>query len=707
MGMRKLALSLAPFALVAAVGCAASSAPDGNADARSPALTAPGAPALASPDATKRAPHVGARGGAFPPRVSVPKGAKRAEVCAHDDGDMKKAFREYVASQGGTVVRPSRDVTKWKWNGSAYECRFCDLDGMELYVSVSDRNLEIVDSSMAGTLIDSTGVSVELDNVYARGARFADYVSVAAYNADLRCTDFDLDAPSETPITQGQGVDFSGARGTLYMKGAYLHDPRFTGAEAKIVLDGATLLDPRLDGLGGEISLGGGYLGGEIALDGSDVTIAATNMTFTSPVFRFGGARGVLRLAGKNVFEGGDLTAPHEGFRVELAGGATRVTKGTRWPVGEGRILSSDAELTKVDFSGAPGASLVTAEGEVFPRAPLDLSGLRLSRGALPQGTDLRSLTLEGAALEGVDLSRFPMAGTPGHPTRLAHANLQLADLGGRSIEAVDFSHADLRGANLTGASGNADFSFATAGVLPAHVGANTTDAPAFTSFARAVLGTSRFDHAQLQEARFTQASAADVTFDGATLDGARFDGAHLRRAGRGPDVANQTLSKAVSARGASFDGADLRGADLSRLDLGPLGDARASFVGAYLCGAKLTGARLRGADLSGAFVDVVGNVTAPDTGEVIACAPADREGADTQRASPTVVTRCPAGGHAPEGADGRCADAQWRVEGVASCTAEQTANAVDEGGACRVDCDCMSLRCGASGTCLAPDGAR
>jgi uncharacterized protein YjbI with pentapeptide repeats len=694
-----LALSLAT--MTSALGCAAST--DG--EPTDPRAT-PSAEAAPTPEATARrtAPrraHLGGAAAAFPPRVDVPVAATRSEVCSHDDGDVKKAFRDYVRAQGGTVKRPSADVSTWPYSGGAYTCEYCDLDGMELYVPLVGE-VNIWNSSMAGTRFDSVGTRLDLENVYARGAKIYDHVSFGAYNTDLRCADLQpADPDREAQIWQGQGVDFSGTTGTIWMRGAYVSDARFTGSAARIVLDGrgSALIDPRLDGLAGTIALSGGFLDGDVALDGSRVDVVAKDMSIGAR-FHFGGAKGTLRVSGTTTFDAADLTAPHDGFRVAVGPGAVRATNGTRWPVGSVRVLPSDAELVKIDFAGAAGkkgASLVAGENERWPSAPLDLSDLRLSRGALPERTDVSLLTLERAKLAGVDLARFTLEGTASHPTRLAHADLELADLGGASIEHVDLSHADLRGANLAEVSGTADLSYATAGVLPPGVGANTSDLPQYTSFERAVLGASRFDHAQLQQARFTQANLVDVHFEGATLDGARLDGAHLSKAEG--QIANQTLASAASVHAMSFDGADLRSVDLAGLDFGPLAGARASFVGAYLCDAKLTGTKLRDADLSGMFFDVAGNIRAPGTGELVACRPGDRAGADTSTSVAALGTRCPSGGR-PQGPAGQCSAEQWRVPGERSCTDEQTANALDEGAPCRIDCDCQSLACGPGGKC-------
>lgn len=659
----------------------------------------------------------------FPPRVEVPFGAKQEQVCGRNDGDVHAALVAYAASQGKTVnEHPSGDTSKWDHPNYVYTCRFCNLDGMNISVGQT-QHIRIENSSMKGTTIwgQPTG-KVTLVNVYGRDATFKGGHTLDATNADLRCSK-EIDGWAHFwRTTSAKDVDWSGSTSSKWFTGP-ASNVRFTGTTGGIDFSSTTLDGARFDGTTSDITMDQMKVSGDVRFDGAGwFSLTATDTTFAGGSIRSKGAGGYLKLAGKTTFDGVDLSENDGGLRIFFDNGmpAIAARNGTKWPVGKNHLVD-DAHLAAIDFGPDPakpsgqGAALVTTNGEVWPTSKTDLTGLRLTHGALPIGADLTKVTLDKARLERVDFSNVKLAqGVANEHASFQHAVLQNADFGNASIEGVDFTNADLRGASFAMAKGSATFVLATAGVLPPHVGDNDGDNAKSTSFLRAVLGTSSFEHAQLQYANLGQAELADVRFIGATLDWAKLVGAHLyRKTNGGNGVSNTTFAAAASVHGIVLDGADLRGVSLANLDFSPAADggkepARSSFAGAFMCGAALTGTNLRGADLTGAYADVDGNIRLPD-GVDGPCKGGDRARVDTSSFSSAIATRCPVGGHAPAGSDGKCTDAQWMQQGESSCTAEQTANALEDGGPCTIDCDCQSLFCdvagkvGPKGTCQEP----
>jgi uncharacterized protein YjbI with pentapeptide repeats len=196
------------------------------------------------------------------------------------------------------------------------------------------------------------------------------------------------------------------------------------------------------------------------------------------------------------------------------------------------------------------------------------------------------------------------------------------ADLSGKSLESLDLSHLDFRGANLSRAN-------LFAAKL---VGTNLSDAD---------LAGAKLDLAWIMAANFTNANLADAsllglvvasgldyspteapTFAGANFAGAhviarlaRFDlhGANFARARMGPDRTNQSMGLMRS----DLSGANLAGANFARADLSVALLRFANLHGADLRGANLSEADLSGADLTGA--DVTGaDATGADFGGAV-----------------------------------------------------------------------------------------
>lgn len=679
----KRTVLLAVLALVAASGCESRVGSSMNVESESLALSDPAV---------------------FPPRVDTPIGATKEQVCGRDDGDMKKAFADYAATQKKSInPHPPDDITKWVNEGDyVYTCRFCNLDGMKISVPQT-MTIRIEDSSARGLEIFGrpVGSTVHMKNVYARGLKVHQGVNIDLENVDARCG-WDGDAyVNAFFVTSAKGVDLSGTGASWIFRGP-ASDVKLTGAASDLRFDHMALSNARFDGLGSDVRFDTVHVSGDVRFDNAGwFNLTAIDTTFTGGSFQSTGAHGWMRLSGKTVFDGVDLSKNDGGLSINLDAGmpAIQAMNGTKWPVGKNHLVA-DEKLGAIDFGAAPasaakGASLVTTAGEVWPAKKLDLTGLRLTHGRLPAKADLTQLVLDGAHLERVDLSNVGLAGTATQHASFVKANLQRAELGKAKLEAADFTNADLRGANLASASGTATFTSATAGVLPAKIGDNDTGLAIPTSFTSALLGGSHFERAQLQYAGFKQATLTDVHFDGAILDFANFGGASFHRSA---GIANRTLANAASAHGTTWDGADLRETSLAGLDLSSLASTRSTLIGAWLCGADLRATKLNDADLTNMFFDVDGDIALPDR-TAGACKAGDRTGVDTRSVVTTLGTRCPLGGHAPEGGDGACTAAQWKLQGQASCTAEQTANALDDGAPCSIDCDCQSVFCG-KGTC-------
>lgn len=283
--------------------------------------------------------------------------------------------------------------------------------------------------------------------------------------------------------------------------------------------------------------------------------------------------------------------------------------------------------LTNAEAAGDAGGlggsfDLVDAAGHYFftnynPAEP-DRSGFTLNPEATVRGLlealnralagltqirfDADSLDWSGQNLAGFDFTAFRTAGTN--------------DFGIDFLRGMDFSGADLRGANFSGLNlSGVDFSGARF--------------DATTLFAGALLRDVNFANADLRGAVLSGVDLRRASFSGARIDGANFsaaavfdvDWANVRFAsGALPDLAgmlsNADLSGLFGASkaptgsdapstwqrlGFGLDLSGLAGKDWSRFDLSGL-----DFSGVNLSGFNLSGANLRGAGFYGATLDDV-----------------------------------------------------------------------------------------------------
>jgi uncharacterized protein YjbI with pentapeptide repeats len=683
----------------------------------------------------------------FPPRVDVPLGASREEVCAHDDGDMKAAFRAHAKGHelGHFVLEKEQRPAPEQGDRLVWTCRYCDLDGVSIEPPAeAEGQVRIEDSTMANAYVGSHPKSdwyttLQLKNVYARGAQVESLVLVRGENVDMRCAENGWTGNDDSPrigVLAAKDLDMAGSHAIAVQATGDLRQLRLTGAELdSFDFIGATVADARLDAVHSASDIvferscdwrpgacpgsNGSQcaapqpgacdsmpdkavwtptrVSGAILFDGSPALhVRLDHAVLRDAAVSAKGSAGTLELVGPNTFEHVGL----EGDGVRLTGDldALRITGSMTWPVGA-RGLVPDSELTKMDLSGAV---LTPAKGEAWPPASLVLDGLRLTHGGFADGVDLSHASLRGAKLERVHFGTATLSKMENQVavgTRFDGASLEGARFDQQTLDGVSFAGADLRGASFALARGSADFQRAKASRLAAHTDDNDTDRALDASFEGAELGASRFDDALLQYANFRRAKLADVAFARATADWADFSGARFFRPVPGsPGISSTTLGSAAGLHGALFDGADLRGVSLAGLDLVPSGGQATSFVGAFLCGADLSATKLRGANLSGAYFDVHGNVTFPD-GTVGACTGGSRAGADTSSWD-GLPTSCPLRGERPTGEGGMCSDAQWTVDGGAACTPDQTRSARRNGAPCASECDCQSLFCSANGTC-------
>jgi uncharacterized protein YjbI with pentapeptide repeats len=698
---RRLALAL--LALLAVTACTAKTGPtDGGVGTSSAALRS-GAAAT------------------WPPRVDVPLGASREHICARNDGDTKASFREHAKGHelGHFVLESDAKTAEAVW-----VCRYCDLDGQVIKAPPdAGGNIRIEDSTMANATIQADWIAyLRLRNVYARGVHFQGMIiSVEGENVDLRCAWGDGNQQSfgfNLNNDPGKAIGFDMAGSSALELSAYgtVADLRLTGAAiSSLAFQVASLSNARLD----NVTVASGIvferdcvagdrtcqkwqpttLSGKLRFDGTPaLAVRFDNAVLHNAKISLGGSRGSLILSGTNTFDGVTLEGNDGGVRLTGDLGALRLTEKTTWPVGATGLVP-DADLTKLDLSNAV---LTPAPNEKWPAGPLVLDGLRLAHGGFADGMDLSQVSLKGAKLERVHFGAVTLSRMEQQVPRGAifdDASLEQAHFDQQALDGVSFVGADLRGASFAGASGTASFQRVKASRLPAHTDDNDTDRAVDTSFDGAQLGASRFDDALLQYATFRRAKLSDVAFDRATADWADFSSARFfRRVKDSPGISNTTLAKMAGLHGAFFDGADLRGVSLAGLDLSPSNGQASSFVGTYLCGADLTGTKLRGANLSGALFDVTGNVTFP-AGSIGPCTPGKRDGADTSSMG-AAITACPLRGEAPSGPGGMCADAQWRIEGSATCSPDQTRTARRNGAPCTTKCDCQSLFCNAQRTC-------
>jgi uncharacterized protein YjbI with pentapeptide repeats len=660
-------------------------------------------------------------GTGWPPHVDVPVGASREEICGRSDGDMKAAFREHAKGHTGPdegAFIPQHVPGPEQYQ---YTCRYCDLDGARIEAPIGFEFF-IEDSTMANAIVPD-GTVLHLKNTYARGLRIAGtHTTISSANADLRCAQGqgpgvrltfgnfadtrvdDLDAAG----IGGMDVAFRGDVKNLRMTGAAV-----SSADFRITtLDGA-----RLD----HVSSSSGIVfepdcipgpegdncrkytdtkySGAIAFDGTpQLAVRFDHVTLRWATVSTSSSHGSVILAGRNVLDNVAFETGSGDVRLTGDLSALQLLGKTIWPVGAHGLVT-DAALPTIALGGA---ILTPAKGEAWPPPGTVLDGLRLSHGGFADGVDLSRASLKGAKLERVRFSDVTLSRAEGGVQKGASfegASVAQAHFDQAELDGVSFHGADVRGASFALARGSADFSAAKAGRLPPHTDDNDTDRPVDTSFKSARLGTSHFEDAVLQYAIFRNAGLADVAFDRAAADWADFTSARFfRRAADGAGISNGSLARAGSLHGALFDGADLRGVSLAGVDLSPATAQATSFVGTFLCGADLSGAKLRGANLSGALFDVTGNVQFPG-GSVGPCAGGKRAGADTSSIEGT-KTACPLRGEEPNGPAGQCSDAQWKLEGTAGCSPDQTKTARRNGAPCTTKCDCQSAFCNAQKVC-------
>jgi uncharacterized protein YjbI with pentapeptide repeats len=258
------------------------------------------------------------------------------------------------------------------------------------------------------------------------------------------------------------------------------------------------------------------------------------------------------------------------------------------------RAFVANADLRGVNLTGA-----------VLERAELqgsDLYDEDQHRGVEFQGTDLRSIQLQGANLRGAkflgvdlreaqlqntDLREAQLQGTDLRLAQLQHANLSDAELrganlGGAQLQSATLTAARLQSANLAGAQlQNANLA-----------GAQLQGAFAFraelrdANLANARLQGTTLRGAQLQSTRLKKAQLQSADLQGANLQGTDLEEAELQ----GADL-QYTRMQGANLRAAQLQGADLFQAQLQGADL------RAS----QLQGASLRFAQLQGVDLRGA----------------------------------------------------------------------------------------------------------
>jgi uncharacterized protein YjbI with pentapeptide repeats len=158
-------------------------------------------------------------------------------------------------------------------------------------------------------------------------------------------------------------------------------------------------------------------------------------------------------------------------------------------------------------------------------------------------------------------------------------SNDNVVSLGGADLHAVNWSQADLRGANLFGAD-----------------------------LSEASLSGAKLSHAILSQANLSQADLIRANLIGADLSGANLHEADLIRA----YLLATNLIRANLIR-ADLSGADLSGAKLGGADLSFANLSQADLSGADLSGADLSFANLSFANLSQANLKEVKGITAEE----------------------------------------------------------------------------------------------
>lgn len=618
----------------------------------------------------------------------------RDQVCTADRAQAKAAWLAWLARTG-------KQQGHWVYGDgkpNRFTCKACDLEGQEL--AVAGVTYEIEDSFMAGAAfgprygIMDPPATFELRNVFAYDSDVSVGTRLAVNNVDLRCGRISQDVV----IHDSSSLDVSGTRPEGLLTIASSRDVRISAIvpTARVALqdiDGARLQSDVPFMLRGTMT-GAWFFDGSQQLD----LHASGALTFDHATLSFAGASGQVALDGSTVTMNGGAVVGLEGKVrvVDVTKGSLHVNDKATWPVGVTSLVG-DASLTAVDLTGA---ILVKPKGETWPTPFADLRQLRLSHGTLPDGSDLSTVNLSEAHLDQVDLRSTTISKTLDGKTvstDFTGAHLARAKLEQLAIDGVRFVRADLRGADLAEIHGKADFSFATAGVLPAHTDGNDTDNAVVTSFKRARLEDSKLSGTQIQGTSFGLAHLADVAFDELTdATDADFAGAFFTRTtDAGVLLPNTSFGRVGRLHGVKLDAADLRTVDLQGVDLRPSETGRSSLVGTFLCGADLTGAKLGGSELTGAFADVAGNVTLPTEGDV-ACPAAIRIRVDTTPAN-GAATDCPTGG---SGRTAGCSDAQWKVQGhLPPPTCTNPGNTMS-GFPCKLDCECQSYQCGPDGKC-------
>ncbi|HTW09067.1 MAG TPA: pentapeptide repeat-containing protein [Acidimicrobiales bacterium] len=259
-------------------------------------------------------------------------------------------------------------------------------------------------------------------------------------------------------------------------------------------------------------------------------------------------------------------------------------------------------DLTGADFSYAnlDGTSFrqATLAETVFVGASLDatdLTGANLS-GAVFRGANLTKLIWgTGVSAAGADLSNCIMSGcvigslsTRGDLS--GGSNFSGADMSGANLSNTDLNSAVLLGANLTGA----DLSFSD--LTGARLGGTAGTAAAVLAYA--IMQNVTLDQADLFAVDFSFAnlSGAGTTINSAaTLQQANFSNAYLA----GLSFQNSNL------QGAVFDAACLVNVNFTGAQLGPPGDGgmAASLAATCLQGANFSRAVLSGTNLANAAV--------------------------------------------------------------------------------------------------------
>ena len=218
--------------------------------------------------------------------------------------------------------------------------------------------------------------------------------------------------------------------------------------------------------------------------------------------------------------------------------------------------------------------------------------------------TGLRNKQLSDALLF-IDDGIWP----PPFPTPKCSPNCEAVDLSGKSMWAVDLSHANLSRADLSRAymwgatlsySNLTDANLSYTNLSHANVWySDLTDANlSHTNLSEANVRNTKLINADLTSASFWYAFLNNSNLSGANLNNADLGAAHLTNANlNNADLTDATLT------GANIINANLTDANLSNAKLSGANLTDATLTGANLTGANLEGATLPGANLEGAFL--------------------------------------------------------------------------------------------------------